>query len=279
MKTYIGKFSYIWFIMLLSAPFTLNGQISEIVDLLQTGHIDSAITAIRKIEGAQNADTRQFLRALAQSDGNQAIIEYETLLKDFPQYQYNGYARLRLGQAYFANAGYRTALEFFNGLIRNMSTTHQTGRHNQAQAQTEQAFLWAGRSYQALGMADSAASKYDWLMNNAASESLINKATNSLAYMGADTPQNQTDILQEQEVARRWTVQVGAFSNQIRAISYKDFFEDRGYSTRLGLKQRDGMSFHLVWIGSFRTRNEARRMSDELKRKWAADVTLVQTNQ
>ena len=142
------------------------------------------------------------------------------------------------------------------------------------------AYYWMGRSYQALGLTDSAALAYDQVIRDNSSSALSGKARQALSGLGADAPNphHVTDA-PTAEPAKPWTVQVGAFSNQARAIYKKSFFEDRGYTGQLGSKVRDGVTLHLVWIGTYRTRDEARRLGEELRRKYGTDFTLVRTEE
>ena len=251
-------------VILLLLPGSLFAQMEAVIDLLQNGQTDSAQVMIRDLQGRLAADEIQFLRALAEVDGSQAVAAYEALLVDYPQYAFTDFIRLRLGQAYYAQAGYQTALSHFKKML---------GDHPRSRPR---AYYWMGRSYQALGLTDSAALAYDQVIRDNSSSALSGKARHALDGLGADAPNTQIDsITPPAEPAKPWTVQVGAFSNQARAIYKKSFFEDRGYTGQLGSKKRDSVALHLVWIGAFRTRDEARRLGEELRRKYGTDFTLV----
>ena len=248
-------------------PFMAMAQTNDIITLLYEGHTDSARALIRALPPQSPIGERQFLRALAETDGSQAIAAFEALLTDTPKYRHNDFTRLRLGQAYYAQGAYRTALTQF----RRIPVDYPRSRL------LERAMLWAGRSCQALGLADSAASAYDWILSESRSESLTAKARSGLTQLGADTPTKRHGGTQTTPPPKHWTVQVGAFNNQARASYRKKFFEEKGYETALARKYKDGMTLHLVWVGKFRTRDEARRTGNTLKRKLGIDFTLVQT--
>jgi|GEM_PF-2429978 len=244
-----------------------TAQSNEIIALLYKGEIDSARVMIRNLQPQAPAGERQFLRALAEPDGSAAVAAFEALLTDHPAFQHNDFTRLRLGQAYYAQGAYRTALSQFVRMTSDFPASRLL----------ERAKLWTGRSYQALGLADSAATAYDWILLESQSELMTAKARESLAQLGADTGKRSNPEAIEDAQPRHWTVQVGAFSNQARASYRKKFFEEKGYETTLSRKHKDGITLHLVWVGSFRTRDEARRTGNALKRKLGTDFTLVQT--
>lgn len=254
-----------WLACVFLSPVTLMAQMEAVIDLLQNGQADSAKVLIQSYQGKLAADEIQFLRALAEVDGSQAIAAYEALLVDYPQYAFTDFIRLRLGQAYYAQGSYQTALLHFR---------HMLGDHPRSRPR---AYYWMGRSYQALGLSDSAATAYDQVIRDNGSSALTGKARRALEQLGAAAPQEppQGQSVAPAEPPKLWAVQVGAFSNQARAIYKKSFFEDRGYTGQLGTKQKDGMTLHLVWMGAFRTRDEARRLGEELKRKYGTDYTLV----
>ena len=71
-------------VALLLLPGSLFAQMEAVIDLLQNGQADSAQAMIRSLQGRLAADEIQFLRALAEVDGSQAVAAYEALLIDSP---------------------------------------------------------------------------------------------------------------------------------------------------------------------------------------------------
>lgn len=72
-----------------------------------------------------------------------------------------------------------------------------------------------------------------------------------------------------------YAIQVGAFSSVENAAKLKSSFEDLGYVVDVQNKVRDGRSLYLVWIGNFKTADEARKFSAEVKAKHKVESIVV----
>jgi cell division septation protein DedD len=72
-----------------------------------------------------------------------------------------------------------------------------------------------------------------------------------------------------------YAIQVGAFSLPENASRLKSFFEELGYPVEIQNKVRDGRSFYLVWVGQFRTADEARRFAAEVRSKHKMESIVV----
>jgi tetratricopeptide (TPR) repeat protein len=73
-----------------------------------------------------------------------------------------------------------------------------------------------------------------------------------------------------------FAVQVGAFSTAENANKQKRFFHNVGYPVEILNKVKRGKSFYLVWIGNFKSNDEARKFGTELKRKYKIDTIVVE---
>jgi cell division protein FtsN len=73
-----------------------------------------------------------------------------------------------------------------------------------------------------------------------------------------------------------FAVQVGAFSTAENANKQKRFFHNVGYPVEILNKVKRGKSFYLVWIGDFKSNDEARKFGSELRRKYKIDTIIVE---
>lgn len=77
-------------------------------------------------------------------------------------------------------------------------------------------------------------------------------------------------------VATPYTLQTGAFSTSENARRQKEWFEDRGYAAEITNRVRGGRSLYLVWVGSFRTPDEARKVLAEIQSRFNITPIVVE---
>ncbi len=240
----------------------LRGQtINSVVELVQQGHIAEARSLIEKMAPDNSPAETLFLQALLTIQADSAAVLYYKLLTDYPSFSYSDFALLRLGHLAYARGLYQQARSRYIGLRE----------HFPGSGHIQESWYWLGRCYLALGQRDSAGlafreAAYRYTVNQISE--LAAAALDSLG--GRFGPGDQP-----QESGQEWVVQVGAFSQQQRALLRKSFFEQKGYQVRLATKRKDDVLLYLVWIGSFTDSEEARKFGDQLKKKYGTPFTLV----
>jgi tetratricopeptide (TPR) repeat protein len=73
-----------------------------------------------------------------------------------------------------------------------------------------------------------------------------------------------------------FAVQVGAFSTAENANKQKRFFHNVGYPVEILNKVKRGKSYYLVWIGNFKSYDEARKFRSEMKGKYKIEPIVVE---
>lgn len=73
----------------------------------------------------------------------------------------------------------------------------------------------------------------------------------------------------------QYTLQVGAFSQQVNAEKQKLFFEDLGYSVEVINKVRDSRALFVVLVGTYRTPDGAKTKGEEFKKKYNINSMTV----
>jgi cell division septation protein DedD len=71
-----------------------------------------------------------------------------------------------------------------------------------------------------------------------------------------------------QKFATNFTVQVGAFSTLVNAGELKTKFEKEGYSSNIFTIVSHGKKLHKVWVGEFQTYDEAKKFTQQIKKKF-----------
>ena len=79
-----------------------------------------------------------------------------------------------------------------------------------------------------------------------------------------------------EESAEPYVLQVGAFSTVANAEKQKDYFENAGMTVEITNKVRGGRSLYLVWVGSYRTAEDAKAAATEIKKKHKTNSLVVE---
>jgi len=247
-------------ILCLLPAFMLFGQrVERIVNLIQTGNIDQARQEVENMSETANPPAKLFLQGLLATDGPSAGKLYEKLLETYPDYSHCDYVQFRLSQLKYACGLYISTQKELKHLILKYPNS----------GFIQKSYYWIGRCFLALQQPDSAAvyfKKVTALNKRTAISLLAESALDStVAEKNATSTPEETDSA---IAIKKWTIQVGAFSRRQAALTTKSFFEHRGCNVKLGRKQKDGRILHLVWVGTFSSRKEARNYGNTLKRKY-----------
>jgi len=127
--------------------------------------------------------------------------------------------------------------------------------------------------YYSIGLYKTAAQKYEQLK----------QAYPSSAYLvhgkphGADQEAEAVEkpISAGASESGTYAVQVGAFSTAENASKQKRFFHSVGYPVEILNKVKRGKSYYLVWIGSFKSYDEARKFRNEMKGRYKIEPIVV----
>lgn len=92
-------------------------------------------------------------------------------------------------------------------------------------------------------------------------------------------PQDQPTVLKKvgsvEKYSTLFTVQVGAFSTLQNAEELKTRFEREGYISNIFTIVKNGKKLHKVWVGEFKTQDDAKRFSGEIKKKFNLGSMVV----
>lgn len=255
--------TFLTFLILLQA--TVRGQtLTDIVDLIREGNVQEARTQLARIDrDGLSPESLLFLEGLLTSDADSASRFFRQLIRDYPASRYSDDALLRLAQHDYARGLYRGALQHFSRLLDAYprSSLHQSCHY------------WMGLCYLSIEESDSAKRSLQNAIDESPNTDLARIARNDIASLESGTPDD--DPADETVTGARYAVQVGAFSNQTRAILQKSYFERKGYRVDLRTKQRQGETLYLVWVGSFTSRDQALHFGEQLKKQHGVSYILV----
>jgi len=248
--------------------FAQDRTSSDYRTLLQEGRFTDARAVIERLTmDGETSDELLYLKALLSLDANTASTLYHRLIEQHPQSVYNDNALFRLAQLNYAQGLYQTSLNSFSRVLED---------HPQSSFNIK-CYFWIGLCYQAIGQLDSASTYFQLTSDYSQSPDLANLAKNELNRIQNEVI--ETDLPDQSQTSPKYSVQVGAFTNQVNALNNKDFYEKEGYSVRFGSKMKNGRQMYLVLLGSFETREEARKFGELILKKYTLKEYMIVSNQ
>jgi cell division septation protein DedD len=247
----------IWIICLLLSLFLGHtGMIAQNVD-------EEVRIAISKLENGKTAEVKKqlpeliykypntagvmYLQGRLSSDGIEAVKFYQGVVDNFPESEWADDALYRIYQYYYSLGLYRTADLKLQQLKKEYpNSEYLTKKTETKQPEVEEKPL------------------------NLPKKEIVLPDTENIQMQ---EKQNEPKTITSTEP---YTVQVGAFSTIVNANKQKKFFDDLGYKVEITNKIRNGRNLYLVWVGSFKTIEEARAMVKEIKKKFKIDSLIIE---
>lgn len=246
MKKYIFAVSYIFLILVFSlAVFSQNKdeEVAKIVRMIDRGEIENAKTESSNLVVAYpNEAGILYLQGRLASDGVEAVKFYQTILDNFPKSQWADDALYHSYQYYYALGLYRTADLKLNQLKKE----------------------YPGSPYLTTQIPEELKSIKEEEKPLNIPPVITEEKTISSPTVNLPKPE------------QTYTIQIGAFSTLKNAEKQKHFFEDFGYQVEITNKVRSGKSLYLVWVGNFRTAEEAVKSGYDIKQKYNVETITVQ---
>jgi cell division septation protein DedD len=127
--------------------------------------------------------------------------------------------------------------------------------------------------YYSIGLYRTATQKYDQLKRAYPSSPYLVQGELSSVNRGDEAAERLGSV--DDAGSGTFAVQVGAFSTTENANRQKRFFHSAGYPVEILNKVKGGRSFYLVWIGNFKSYDEAREFGNEVKRRYKINTIVV----
>ena len=187
-----------------------------------------------------------YLQGLVTADGAQAVRIYQSVVDNFPGSRWAADALYRVYQYYYALGLYRTAELKMAQLRRDYPNSKNVA---------------AGTGVELTTLPEE-------------KEESPPPAAEST---GVAPVMTQPDVRPAQGggLEAQFSLQAGAYGSQENAQKEKLFFESLGYPVGVQTKVKDSRSLYTVMVGNFRTYDEAKAQSLEIKKKYNIDSFVV----
>lgn len=222
-------------------------EVARMVRMLEEGKADQVRAELPSlIAKHQNHPGVLYLQGRLASDGAEAVKFYQSIVDNFPKSEWADDALYHIYQYYYSLGLYRTA----ELKLQQLRKEYPTSPH------------LAGKPGPPLPPEEEPAPK------------VVSPTTPEVEERITPTPPAERAAKPSPEV-EPYAIQVGAFSTMQNAEKLRSFFEDLGYRVEVQNKVRGGRSLYLVWVGSFKTADEARKFGAEVRKKHNIESIIV----
>ena len=222
-------------------------EVKSYVAKLNKGEIEEVRKALPDlITKYQNNPGVIYLQARLASNGIEALKLYQSIVTNFPQSEWADDALYHEYQYYYVLGLYRTAEAKLQQLKREYPRS----------------------PFASTRLGTNVPPLHEQIVRNNTRE--MPKGSERPALR---TPPREETKSQKQE---KFALQVGAFSTAANAEKQKSFFENKGFKAEITNVVQDGKSYYKVWIGSYRTAEEAKKASKSVKSKYKIESMVVE---
>jgi len=194
----------------------------------------------------QNNPGVLYLQAVLTTDGSEAAKMYQNIVDNFPRSEWADDALFKLYQYYYSIGLYKTA--------------------DQKYQQLKQDYPFSAYAMEQTPLAEETPKPQKEQKEVKQQKEIVEPREN----VPSSTPSQQP-----QKYNAGFTVQVGAFSTLNNAEILKSKFEQEGYTCNIFTIMSNGKKLHKVWVGEYRTYDEAKAVSSELKEKFGLNAIVV----
>ena len=272
-------------LFLIGSTFFLKAQnIDLYITLLEKGKISEVKENLPElIERYPRDPGIFFLKGLISSDADEALLNYQTLISEFPNSDYASLSQMKIGEYLFARGLYSQASIQFKKTIIN----YPIGDHHQ------RALDLMVNSYQASGENDSVRislinikdlyprldfNKYGVNgLNNDKREAKLVRLDPSIISdrLKSAKAKRKKSIFISKPKAKPWVVQVGAFGKYNNAKRLKNQLQGNGFITEIHTINSNGKRLHAVRLVRYEEKSDAEKIGRKLKKKYGLDFRVI----
>ncbi len=255
-----GRFLLIAIVMSLvvicdSSSQTSTDQVKTYIEKLNKGQVEEVKQQLPQLVATyQNDPGVLYLQGRLAADGVEAMKSYQSIVDNFPKSEWADDALYRIYQYYYALGLYRTAELKYEQLRQQYPGSP---------------FLNAAAKV-TIPKEDEVAVNLHTRESTPPPETAEPRAESTAVVAPPPVPKVTVPV------QLPYTLQVGAFSSASNAEKQKSFFEDRGYRVEITNKVRNGKSLYLVWVGSYKSADEAKKAGRQVKSKYKIDSIVVE---
>ena len=272
-------------LFLIGSTFFLKAQnIDLYITLLEKGKINEVKENLPElIERYPRDPGIFFLKGLISSDTDEALLNYQTLISEFPNSDYASLSQMKIGEYLFARGLYSQASIQFKKTIIN----YPNGDHHQ------RALDLMVNSYQASGENDSVRislinikdlyprldfNKYGVNgLNNDKREAKLVRLDPSIISdrLKSAKAKRKKSIFISKPKSKPWVVQVGAFGKYNNAKRLKNQLQGNGFITEIHTINSNGKRLHAVRLVRYEEKFDAEKIGRKLKKKYGLDFRVI----
>ena len=253
-------------LLCLLAANTVWGQsVPYYIDLAYQGRVEEVRAALPGLKEQQpNDGAILFLEGLVALDGGEAVEIFNKVVQLYPSNPYADDALLKIGEFLYSRGLYIQAAQQLKRIPVHYPRSDLV--HSSIRLFLN-ALLVSGDRDTALFYADVFARKYPKIKFDL-------KAGKVVVVPETRNP-NPPGGLTAPEKVSRYTLQVGAYSSQENASRQRDLLQSLNYRVSIRRITTSSRVLFVVVVSGFTSREEARRVGEELKRDYGLDY-LVQ---
>jgi hypothetical protein len=259
-------------------PLAAVCQISEeeILTLLERHELATARERINQTyRQYPHSAVAAYFHAMLEQDGETSSKYFEDIASRFPGTVYAERALFRLGQYHFAQGTYHRGRQYFTSLIEQYpkSTLAPPANYYAAKSLVIIGTPTGAALSQAREELSRCVEKYPgtWMAKFAAEDlAKWQPPTAAPPKKSSEPPPSAPKKLKG-----IYTVETGAFDSREKATRQQAVFSKAGYPTEISEERRGRKIFYKVFVGDFTDRQQARKFSDELQRKYKVKSHVV----
>ena len=225
--------------------------------LVKAGEFSKARQLLPELvkDNPDDASTLYF-QGLLEKKGEKALEFFETLYAKYPKSDYADDALMQIGEYRYARGLYVSAERTLLKIPRQYPDSEHVRR----------AITLLMQSMIVTGKADTARMYLD----------VFQKRWDDLEFELPDVetvkpPESKKPGKSKDE----FTIQIGAFGSKDNAKRQREVFKQRGYRVALGKKKVAGKTLHLVWVGAYRTHDDALAEARVLKARFGVNYGII----
>lgn len=221
---------------------SVDEQVTKFIKLIEQDGADRVLKESASLmSSSPNHPAVLYLQGRLAEDGTEAVKLYQTILDNFPKSDWADDALYNTHQYYYAIGLYRTAELKLVQLQKNYpDSPYLTKKPAEKIPQPPQV------------------------------------VTPTPTPQPIVTPTESKQTPAETIPGKTYTIQVGAFSTLANAEKLKSFFDNLGYDVEVANRVRADKKMFLVWVGNFKTAEDAVKIGYDIKQKYNIEAITVQ---
>ncbi len=241
------------------AAWIFPQDVSRLIDDVQSGRTDEALSFIQNSTNLPETPELFFLQGLLEKDGELAVNYYERIIRSYPESEYVDDAMMKLGEYYYSSGLYVQAANWF----RNVADDHP--------------------DYPYIKMTAKLLLKS---LEIAGENELVREYTNKFMEKMPDLWDNDIQLKSPARGAKyqvrppaagkgEFVIQVGAFGKREGADSRAELLNKNGFPARVEQIHSGGKTLNAIFVGNYATREEAEAVKSKIRTELGLDSFIV----